>query len=127
MANLSQVKEVLEDLFIATAKKHKVANSQVHLVFKLKRIDKFICRYGEHEVHFSDAGMLVGLYSGKINKFISAALVELANKNSIPLPDVNVLMNMNAQFKDKENLFVLILRNGNNVIRDIEVEELLKM
>lgn len=127
MASLSQVKQVMLNLFKATAKKNNVALKEVQLFFLLKRVDKFICRYGDNEVPFSDAGTLATLYSGKVNRFISEALGSLAGKNGIPLPHVNVLMQVTGTDLEATDLFVLILRNGNDVVCNIEIEQLINL
>lgn len=122
MEILSQVKAIMADLFKATAKKNNMPISNVLLVFKLKNAKQFICRYLENEVNVGDAGLKAKMFSGTINSHIVNGLIKHAESYKIEKAMVNVSVTLSAS----GNL-VLILRNANTAVKEIELADFLNI
>lgn len=116
----SEVKQLLDNLFSITAKQNNVAKKEIALIFQLKNRSEFKCTSNEKPVNIKDAGTKAKVFFLTINKSITQGLTRLANNNSIQLSQVNVLIKVG-----EENNFVLILRNGNDAVKQIELDEFL--
>ena len=117
-----QVKSILNNLFVVTARKNEVAKKEVTLIFQLKSRAQFKCSYNGLEVNIGDAGLQARIFSASINSSITTALIRLAKEKNIELSDVNVLIKTN-----EENDFFLMLRSANTVSKQIELNEFLKI
>ena len=125
---LAQVTAILAQLFINTAKKNKIAVKDVALVFKLKSSTEFICRYDDLEIKMSEAGIKAAMFSSKINSFVTSALITHAVQNGIDKSQVNVLMKVRLEAENiSDNQFNLFLRNGTTIIKELTIDNFLKL
>lgn len=117
---VNEVKDILITLFQKTAKSNKVSVTDVDLCFQLKgNLTSYVCKYGSEVIDVSIAGLKAQLFKSKINDYITAALLKFSNSEKIDSRYTNIVMTYD------DNSIIMVLRNGEDQIRQVTINDIL--